>query len=154
MSPEPLDPSSSGSDRYPQLRGDIEIADRILGPALRDADARAVSDQGKFRVAELAILYGGVIAVGLAVAATQVRTFGLVEALLAAALGALAFISRNLKWQPRWLKNRWLAETLRAERFLFIGRLGEYGEAAEPDRVLRRRLVDIERMAREAKTDA
>ncbi len=154
MSPEPSESSGSGTGRHGTLRDDIAVADRILGPAFRDADARAGSYQKKHRFAELSIIYGGVIAVGLGIAATQLRTFGLVEALLAAGLGALAFISRGLKWQRRWLKNRWVAETLRGERFLFIGRLGEYAESPEPDRVLRRRLVDIERTAREAKTDA
>ncbi len=142
-------------DRYPALRGEIEAADRVLMPAFEDADRKALDYQRKFRRAELAVIYGSVVAValGLAASVTGTNLFSFLELVLAAGLGSVAFVSKGLKWQRRWLRSRWLAETLRGERLLFIGRLGEYGEAEEPERALRRRLVEIERAAREGQTD-
>jgi hypothetical protein len=152
------DPASVDLARFPDLRDDIETTVRVLAPAYREADGEAMSFQTKFFRAELAIVYGGVIAVGLAVAAGLAGGQGqetlrdgvlFAEILLTAALGSLAFISRGLRWHQRWLRNRWMAETLRGEQYLFVGRVAEYGEADEPDRVLRRRIVEIEKATRD-----
>lgn len=58
-----VDTSASGDDRPTGLRDDIGTADRILGPTYRQADELAIRFQSRFRIAELAIIYGGVIAV-------------------------------------------------------------------------------------------
>ncbi len=155
------DQSLGDAGRFPTLQADIEAADRILGPAFEKEDQEALKLQKKFRAAELAIIFGSVIAVGLGLGAGLAagadmiiggqpgrHVFSFAELLLTAGLGALAFTSRGLKWQRKWLRRRWAAETLRGERFFFIGRVAEYGESAEPERVLRRRIVEIERMVR------
>ncbi len=148
------DHSLGDAGRFPTLQADIEAADRILDPALEKEDQEALKLQKKFRAAELAIIFGSVIAVGLGLGAglaagtDMIVVFSFTELLLTAGLGALAFTSRGLKWQRKWLRRRWAAETLRGERFFFIGRVAEYGESAEPERVLRRRMVEIERMVR------
>lgn len=155
------DASLGDAGRFPTLRADIETADRMLGPAFEKEDGEALKLQKRFRAAELAIIFGSVVAVGLGLSAGLSgeasmtiggipgrHVFSFAELLLTAGLGALAFTSRGLKWQRKWLRRRWAAETLRGERFLFIGRVGEYGESADPERVLRRRIVEIERMVR------
>ncbi len=143
------------AERYPSLRTEIEAADRVLVPAFEDADRKALEYQRKFRRAELAVIYGSVLAValGLAASVTGTSAFSFFELVLTAGLGSVAFVSKGLRWQRRWLRSRWLAETLRGERLLFIGRLGDYAEAEDPERALRRRLVDIERAAREGQSD-
>lgn len=140
---------------YPQLQADMDVADRILKPEFEKADHRAGSYQRKFRYSELAIIYGGVVAVGLGVLSGLEggSAAGWIEMLLTATLGALAFVSGGLKWHQRWVRQRWMAEELRGEHFLFVGRVGDYAEAAEPERVLRSRVVAIERQAREVKDD-
>ena len=157
------DTSLGDAGRFPTLQAEIEAADRILSPALEREDERALQFQKKFRAAELAIIFGSVLAVGLALGAGLAgqagisigsgsvpgrHLFSFAELLLTAGLGALAFVSRGLKWQRKWLRRRWAAETLRAERYLFVGRLGDYGGSPEPERVLRQRIVEIERMVR------
>jgi hypothetical protein len=137
------------------MAADMEEADRVLGSALGEADTLAGKLQNRFRFSELAIIYGGVaaVALGLASGLSEQGAFSFVEAVLTAGLGALAFISGQLRWQRRWLRRRWQAETLRGERFLFLARVGEYAEADDPARRLRQRVVDIERMAREVQQD-
>lgn len=150
------------SERYPALKEDLETAARILGDPMSRADAEALEYQSKFRRSELAVIWGGVVAVGLAAGAgltaadagaandapwSQILSFA--ELVLTAGLGSLAFITRGLKWQRKWLKRRWMAEMLRGERFMFVGRLGAYAGAPDPDRVLRQRIVEIERLVRE-----
>ncbi len=155
------DTSLGDAGRFPTLQAEIETADRILSPALEREDGQALQFQKKFRAAELAIIFGSVLAVGLALGAGLAgqagmsvgsipgrHLFSFAELLLTAGLGALAFVSRGLKWQRKWLRRRWAAETLRAERYLFVGQLGDYGGSPEPERVLRQRIVEIERMVR------
>ncbi len=155
------DTSLGDAARFPSLEAEIEAADRILTPALAREDEQALQFQKKFRAAELAIIFGSVLAVGLGLGAGLApqadmsvgsvpgrHLFSFAELLLTAGLGALAFVSRGLRWQRKWLRRRWAAETLRGERFLFIGRLGAYGESPEPERVLRQRIVEIEQMVR------
>ena len=64
---------------------------------------------------------------------------------LTLALGALALVVRQLRWQERWLGQRTVAETLRSEQFLFLGRIGSYAEADDVKRALEARILDIER---------
>lgn len=142
-------------ERHPSLRAEIETADRVLVPAFEDADRKSLEYQRKFRRAELAVIYGSVVAValGLAASVTGANAYSFFELVLTAGLGSVAFVSKGLKWQRRWLRSRWLAETLRGERLTFIGQLGDYAGAEDPEVALRRRLVDIERAAREGQTD-
>ncbi|UCF20195.1 MAG: DUF4231 domain-containing protein [Gemmatimonadota bacterium] len=150
---------ADAADSYPTLKRELETAERILGPAFQDAGERALRYQERFRGAELTIIYGGVVAVALGAVAGLTEsdmlttTLAISEAVLAAALGSLAFVARSLKWHKRWLDARWTAETLRGERFLFVGRQGVYAGAPEPERLLRQRLVEAERLSRGAKVD-
>ncbi len=146
---------TNAAERHPSLRAEIETADRVLVPAFEDADRKALEYQRKFRRAELAVIYGSVLAValGLAASVTGTNAYSFFELVLTAGLGSIAFISKGLKWQRRWLRSRWLAETLRGEHLMFVGQLGDYAGAEDPEVALRRRLVDIERAAREGQTD-
>jgi hypothetical protein len=138
--------SAEVADRYPALRDDLRAADDALAEASREAGRRARTYQRKFRRAELAIIWGGVAAVGLGAVAgiTDAPYVSLTESLLAGFLGALAFVAGSLKWHQRWLGNRWQAESLRGERFLFVGRLGRYAGDVDRASVARVRVVEIE----------
>lgn len=147
--------SDSVADRYPQLKDDLLAADQALAEAFQEADTRAGSYQRKFHRSQLAIIWGGVAAVGLGAVAgiTDAGYVSLTESLLTAFLGALAFIAGSLKWQQRWLRNRWQAEALRGERFLFVGQLGSYAGEDDRQRVSRVRIVEIEDAAQGGKSD-
>jgi hypothetical protein len=147
--------SYDAGSRYRALAADIELADRVLEPAYADADARALDYQRRFVRAELTVIWGGVVAVGLGVLAgtTSLASFSFAASILTAGLGALAALAGGLRWHRRWLRYRWQAESLRGERFLFIGRVGEYAAAAEPDRLLKLHIAQIDKAAREVRGD-
>ncbi|MGH7676040.1 MAG: DUF4231 domain-containing protein [Gemmatimonadales bacterium] len=119
-----------------------------------EAGRRARHFRRQFHQGELAIIYGGVAAAafGLGASLSEHPVFGFTEVVLTAALGSLAFVARGLKWQRRWLRHRLLAEMLRGERFLFIGRLGPYAGGGAAERILERRVIAIERAVREETT--
>jgi hypothetical protein len=142
--------SGSAADRYPLLRDEVEAADQLLSSAYEDADERALDYQRKFRRSELAVIWGGVIAMSLGVVAgvTGAGVLSFAETILASFLGTVAFVAGSLKWQGRWLRYRWQAESLRGERFSLIGRLGAYAGDVDRNQVTRLRMVEIEDQVR------
>lgn len=144
------------SGDYPALGADLEIVKRTLEPPFRRADAAALRFQRLFRLSELALIFGAVAATTLgAIAASSSSTpapadgtgnlWGATETVLTFALGALAFVVQRLHWHERWLRQRTVAETLRGEQFLFLGRVGPYGETGDAARLLEARVLDIEK---------
>ena len=145
------------TDSYPALDDDLAIANEVIGPAFQRADGAALRFQERFRRSELILIFGAVAAVGLgAVAATgslpggasqdaTLNAWLAIEAVLTFALSAFAFTVRGLRWHERWLQQRTVAETLRGEQFLFLGRLGVYANAEDARRALKVRVIDIER---------
>ena len=140
---------------YPALEADLEIVKRTLEPSFRRADVAALRCQRLFRASELTLIFGAVAATTLgAIAAASSATaehtgqtqnlWGVAEALLAFALGAVAFVVHNFHWHARWLRQRTVAETLRGEQFLFLGRVGLYSKADDAARLLEARVLDIE----------
>ncbi len=142
--------SGSSADRYPLLKEDMAAADQLLSSALEDADERALDYQRKFRRSEMAVIWGGVIAMSLGVLAgvTGAGVFSFSEAIITSGLGTIAFVAGSLKWQQRWLRYRWQAESLRGERFFLVGRLGAYAGDVDRNQVTRLRMVEIEDQVR------
>jgi hypothetical protein len=148
------------TDSYPALDGDLRIAKEILDPAFERADAAALRFQKRYRQSELILIFGAVAAVALgAVAASgalpgdasqdaTLNAWAAAEAVLTFALSAFAFTVRGLRWHQRWLQQRTVAETLRGEQFLLLGRLGVYANAEDARRALEIRVIDIERQGR------
>ena len=141
-------------DKYPALATDLAIAKEVLDPAFERADAKALSFQTRFRSSELVLIFGAVtaVALGALAAATSLQIdeaaangWAITEAILTFALSALAFSVRKFRWHERWLRQRTLAETLRGEQFLFLGRTGSYAKAEDLKRALEIRLLEIER---------
>ena len=141
---------------YPTLEADLEIVERMLEPSFKRADAAALRFQRLFRLSELTLIFGAVAATTLgAIAAAGSSTpqpggeagnvWGVTESLLTFALGALAFVVQRLHWHDRWLRQRTVAETLRGEQFLFLGRVGPYGETHDASRLLGARVLEIEK---------
>lgn len=141
---------------YPALEADLEIVRRALEPSFKRADAAALRFQRLFRLSELTLIFGAVAATTLgAIAVASSSTlepagetgnlWGMTETLLTFALGALAFVVQRLHWHERWLRQRTVAETLRGEQFLFLGRVGPYGETGDAARLLEARVLEIEK---------
>jgi hypothetical protein len=141
---------------YPALEADLEIVKRTLEPSFKRADAAALRFQRLFRLSELTLIFGAVAATTLgAIAASSASApgpaggtgnlWGVTETFLTFALGALAFVVQRLHWHERWLRQRTVAETLRGEQFLFLGRAGPYGDTGDSARLLEARILDIEK---------
>lgn len=143
-------------DNFPTLEADLKMLTDVLDPAFERADAAALRFQKRFRTSELVLILGAVAAIALGAAAAAAASPASVAAgsqniwavagtFLTLALGALALVVRQLRWHERWLGQRTVAETLRSEQFLFLGRIGSYAEADDVKRALEARILDIER---------
>lgn len=144
-------------DKYPSLADDLEMAREILNPAFERADAAALRFQRHFRAGELTLIVGSVVAIALgAIAAATspgaaqtgrqaLSIWAAVESLLTFLLGALTFVVLKFRWHERWLRQRTLAESLRGEQFLFLGRVGVYADSMDKRRTLEAQVLEIER---------
>jgi hypothetical protein len=143
-------------DEYPSLTADLEMAKELLNPAFERADAVALRFQRRFRAGELTLILGAVVAIALgAIAAANLPGAGqtgeealniwaLAEAILTSLLGFLTFVVLRLRWHQRWLRQRTIAESLRGEQFLFLGRVGVYADSRDKRRTLEARVLEIE----------
>ena len=137
-------------DNYPALEQDLATVREVLYPAFGRADEAALRFQGRFRRSEQVLILGAVVAVmlgAIAAAASPPHTgsganarniWAVGEFLLTFGLGAFAFVVRKLRWHDRWLRQRTIAETLRGEQFLFLGRVGGYAGGEDLKRSLER----------------
>jgi hypothetical protein len=145
------------STEYPMLAPDIEAAERIVVPVFERADAAALRFQKLHRWGHLIVILGAVVAVWLGVeAATRAATgeaaetggtgiWSNIQAVLTGLLGAITLVATRLHWHEKSLDKRGVAETLRGEVFGFVGRLGPYAHAPDPERALKARTLAIER---------
>ncbi|MGQ9628072.1 MAG: DUF4231 domain-containing protein [Anaerolineae bacterium] len=132
---------------HPELEKDFEKLRDHLMEEFWKLDEEALKHQNQFRLDQMQIIFGGVLAalLGVLQAALSNVTWipGVLEAILASYLGYVAFRSRGLKSQEKWIASRLKAERLRGEYFLFLGRIGEYADNKERVPALIRRVADI-----------
>ena len=134
--------------KYPALVDDFKLLQEKLLPHFRQLNADALRYQNEFRLDQVMLIFGGALATILGVLhASLPRTLavwaGIVEAVLAAALSAVALRARTTGAQQRYFTLRLKAEKLRAEYFLFLGNLGIYADRTKRKANLLRRLADI-----------
>ncbi|MCG3163436.1 MAG: hypothetical protein JMDDDDMK_04849 [Acidobacteria bacterium] len=143
----PDDQYSDCREKYPDFKADFDILERELMPHFRELDNAALSAQNQFRLQQIILIVGGVIATALgAIQAANVKAAwpGVAEAAVAASLTMVSVIAREFGAQKKYFSDRLKAETLRAEYFLFLGRLGNYANDADRAQNLIRRVAEIE----------
>lgn len=131
---------------YPTFADDFEWLEQELMPHFRELDNDALRAQNQFRLEEVFLIFGGAFATTLGAmqaAFANVVWPGIVEAVLAASLAAIALRARALKAQERYFTTRLKAETLRGEYFLFLGRIGPYAEDRYRAQRLIRRIAEV-----------
>jgi Protein of unknown function (DUF4231) len=140
--------SADVARQYPELKGDLATLEQELAPQLKELDLEALRNQHGFRLGQVLLIFGGLIATVLgAVQAAQHHAAwaGITEAIILAVLGAVFRLVGDLNLKENYLDQRLKAERLRAEFFFFLGRTGQYGtldsEAAR--RLLRQRTTKI-----------
>ena len=133
--------------KYPELKEDFEILREHLMKEFWKLDEEALKHQNQFRLDQMQIIFGGVLAALLGVLQATLGNItwipGVFEAILASYLGYIAFRSRGLKSQENWITSRLKAERLRGEYFLFLGRMEEYADDKKRVPTLIRRVADI-----------
>lgn len=133
--------------KFPGFKDDFEILERELMPYFRQLDNEALRAQNQFRRQQIILIAGGVVATTLgAIQAAHAKATwpGVAEAVVAAFLTMVSFIAGEVDAQKKYFSDRLKAETLRAEYFLFLGRLGNYANEANRVQNLIRRVADIE----------
>ncbi len=134
--------------QHPALAQEFKTLEGELLPHFRELNAGALQYQNEFRRDQLVLILGGALAAVLGVLHATVTQgaatwAGITEAVLAAALSALALRARTVGGQQRYFTSRLKAEKLRAEYFLFLGGVGTYADTKGRLPNLIRRVAEI-----------
>ena|SRR5215471_16024239 len=133
---------------FSAFEDDFKILDERLMENFRRMDNEALRAQNQFRRQQIILIIGAAMTSSLgAIQAAMPETApwpGLIEAVIAAMVAAVAFIAKQTEPQKKYLSNRLKAETLRGEYFLFLGRAGAYKDDASRVRNLIHRVAEIE----------
>jgi hypothetical protein len=132
----------------PAFATDFKTLEDEVMPHFRELDAEALRVQNQFRLQQVVLIFGGACAtilgaVHAGLGGASAVWAGIIEAVLAAVLSAVALRAQVTHAQERYFTDRLKAEKLRAEYFLFLGRIGTYGEAGDRLPNLIRRIADI-----------
>lgn len=125
---DPLLPANAAV-QFPELESDLEVLQRELVPSFDELDHAALRSQHGFRLAQLLLIAGGLIATVLGAvqaALSGSRWAGIAETVLLAALGGLFKFSGDLNFKQDYLDQRLKAERMRAECFFYLARAGPY----------------------------
>lgn len=142
--PQELVPEEERS-KYPAFATDFETLRQELMPSFCELDNEAVRCQNWYRWMYIILILGGAAATTLAIlqiAFLSVGAYGVAGAVVATILGAATAILRGYNFHNRYLNARLLAERLRSEYFLFLGRIGPY--TSDQDRVQKLKLRVLE----------
>jgi hypothetical protein len=125
---DPLLPRNA-AQRSPDLESDLEVLRQELFPGFEELDRTALSSQHGFRLAQVLLIVGGLIATVLGAIQTALagsRWAGIAETVLLAALGGVFRFSGDLNFKQDYLDQRLKAERMRAECFFYLARAGPY----------------------------
>jgi hypothetical protein len=130
----------------PTFEEDFRILGQVLEPSFTKFDVRALQMQNRFRRQQVLLIAVGFLVTSFgAIQATfsGLKWPGIVEAILAGVLTIFAQYARNSKTQEKFMNTRLIAESLRAEYFLFLARIHPY----RTDNVDERRKMLTQRVA-------
>ena len=135
--------------QHPELAEDFKSLEAELLPHFRQLNNDALRCQNEFRLDQVILIFGGALATILGVlhaslAHSIAAWAGVIEAILAAMLSAVALRARTTGSQQRYFTWRLKAEKMRAEYFLFLGGVGIYaGDDLQKKSNLIRRVAEI-----------
>jgi hypothetical protein len=134
--------------KYAALADDLAAVHADLMPAFERRDTAALRAQNAFRGAQVTLILGGaVIAIlgSLQAALGDAVTWPSVAQLtVGAVLTGVGTMQTKLATQQRYLRERLVAERLRSEAFLFLGRIGYPAEADAARAQLIERVAEIQ----------
>lgn len=139
--------------RYPQFAADFALLDEHLLPVFLELDAEAARAQNDFRLEQLVLIGGSLLATVLgalhmafglgtiADAGTGLPVTGAwawAGAVVSAVVATVTARARDLRNQDTYRTARLKAELLRGEYYLFLGRVSIYGKPARVGNLVRR----------------
>jgi acyl dehydratase len=137
----------AGDPKYAALSDDLAAVHEDLMPAFKTADFAALRAQNRFRGAQVTLILGGaVIAIlgSLQAALGDTVTWpSVAQLVVGGALTAVGTMQTRLGSQQRYLRQRLVAERLRSEAFLFLGRINYPADPAAARTKLVARVKEI-----------
>lgn len=136
----------SDQAKYSLFTEDFQLLESKLMPYFRQFDSDALRAQNQFRLEQMLLIFGGLLASALGafqLAFTDAVWLGVLETVVAAVLMFISQRARIFKAQETYLTLRLKAELLRGEYFLFLGRVGVYADSQQRDQQLARRVTEI-----------
>ena len=114
--------------QYPALAADFKILDDVLVPLYHKYDRDAIRSQNAHWWTYVILIVGGTLAtiLGILQLVISAEGVGIAGAIVAAFLGSATLVLNSFHYQERYMNSRLVAEELRGEYFLFLGRLGHY----------------------------
>jgi hypothetical protein len=140
----PLPPDFT--EDYPALADDIELANRVVGPAYLSSDRTATILLNQFRRQQVSLLIGSAVVSGLGglqAVFPEERWPGILLALLGLVLATIGKASNEMPRLEAALAGRLKCDRLQSEALRFIMRIKPYDKDGR-ERVLKRRVVYIE----------
>jgi hypothetical protein len=131
---------------YPAFAEDFKTLERELMPYFHELDNESFRRQNWYRRMYIILIFGGALVTILGIvqiAFINTVWIGIAGAIVALALGSVTTYSRTFKHHERYLNARLVAERLRSEYFLFLGRLGQYANDQDRIQELRKRVIEI-----------
>jgi hypothetical protein len=133
-------------DNYPDLKEDLSLLNDHLLPKFHRYDNKALEAQNSFRRDQLILLIGSATAAILgAIQIALIKSWvpGALETVITISLTVMTYIVRSFNKQRGYFTDRLIAETLRGEYYLFLGRIGEYADEEKRLQHLKRRVSEI-----------
>jgi hypothetical protein len=137
---------------YPEaLAADLQVLKKFEDEQRKSLSERARATRRWFDWSQWIGILGNVLLIGLGAMQaglpqqSQLNPYLTVTAsVLGLIVGGFVLAGRELGWQREWLGTRAASEALKHEFFHFLGRVGPYGEAQDPQLTLRKRLLLVE----------
>ncbi len=142
---DPFIPPEKWSD-YPDLIEDFKLLNEQLMRKFHKFDKQSLHAQNTFRLQQLVLLTGSAVAAilgAIQIALINSLIPGVLETLVTIFLACMTYIVRSLNAQRDYFTYRLIAETLRGEYYLFLGRIGEYADEEKRLQTLKHRVNEI-----------
>lgn len=129
---------AADDQHYRALWEDLKAVHEDLMPTFKTADRAALRAQNAFRGAQVTLILGGAVIAILgslqAALGDSVTWPSVAQLVVGGVLTWVGSMQTKLETQQRYLKQRLVAERLRGEAFLFLGRIG-YPADLDPARM-------------------
>lgn len=152
----------SEQKQWPKLAEDLAVLEEVLETKRHQLSAEANRYKRRFNTSQWWVVLGGIVLIALSATEAALRgdpktleamqrvlgenlvALTIVKAIWGFVLGVIVLLGQEMGWQREWLDRRVASEEMKHEYYYFLGRVGEYGAAEDPVRLLKRRVQNVE----------